>query len=787
VTATGVKPRPDGEQIPLVELMVRAGFTQVELDKLQEAKQNSDDLVALEVEAMNAVKGRFRDDTGGFTSNAEPDRELAIELMHGAEYHAAKSRIMKPLDDFYGQVDRRTSTEFDKLAEQSQAASSTLRVIAITAVVIVILGLMLVLLRSAEASSKLVSPSVGSSPRSGLLQSWPIFGVAAAVIVTMILFTSWMLSMLRNQAEDDIGNSLDTVLVTTSQAVYDWMDDREEEVVVWSKIPTIASSLISTLDGSSGNDPGLQSLDLDRLITGRSYTGYAVVGPEGQIVAQESGSSLEASLQADQLRLLLDGTVKSTTMLPFRESAAATGTGRSNAEMLVGAAVASPDGQPLGALLLFIDPEQDFTKILQRGRVGTSGESYAFNSTGQLISESRFDDQLTEIGVLEAGQRGIMNIEIRDPGGNMVEGFRPDGALSSRPLTLMAESAMRSGSGQNLKGYNDYRGVPVIGSWTWHPERQFGITSEIDVAEAYASFDQTQRLMLAATGFTSVLVFALTLVFVSSRGKLTRANEAQGQMIIQVREDAERLRIAQEEAVEANKSKSAFLANMSHELRTPMNAIIGYSEMLKEDAEDEGLDEMVPDLAKIHSSGKHLLGLIDDILDLSKIEAGKMELDLEDVDLDAFIAEAISMVEPLAAKNNNRLELHLDPDLGVLRTDKLKLRQGLFNLLSNASKFTKDGIITLSVRHELTSSPKRFSFSVADTGVGIPKEQLDHIFEEFLQASVSTNREYGGTGLGLAITKRFCELLGGDIDVESTVGSGSVFTITLPDSGRSET
>jgi signal transduction histidine kinase/DNA-binding response OmpR family regulator/ligand-binding sensor domain-containing protein len=258
---------------------------------------------------------------------------------------------------------------------------------------------------------------------------------------------------------------------------------------------------------------------------------------------------------------------------------------------------------------------------------------------------------------------------------------------------------------------------------------------------------------------------------------------------------------ARHAADEANKAKSTFLANMSHELRTPLNAIIGYSEMLQEEAADTGQEAFVPDLEKIHGAGKHLLGLINDVLDLSKIEAGKMTLYLEDFDVAKLVREVAATVQPLIAKNGNRLEVECPPDLGVMHADVTKVRQTLFNLLSNASKFTEKGAIRLRVSekvgervsgssataqspshshtHLLTDS-RSVIFEVSDTGIGMTPEQLNKLFQAFTQADSSTSRKFGGTGLGLAISRKFCQLMGGDITVTSEHGKGSTFTVTLP-------
>jgi CheY-like chemotaxis protein/anti-sigma regulatory factor (Ser/Thr protein kinase) len=223
-----------------------------------------------------------------------------------------------------------------------------------------------------------------------------------------------------------------------------------------------------------------------------------------------------------------------------------------------------------------------------------------------------------------------------------------------------------------------------------------------------------------------------------------------------------------------------FLANMSHELRTPLNAILGYSEMLVEESEDLGQDSFIPDLRKIHGAGKHLLGLINDVLDISKIEAGKMDLYLEEFELRPLIDDVVSTVHPLVERNANELVVECPKDAGSVRADLTKLRQGLFNLLSNASKFTHKGTIRLSVTRETLSGIEWVRLAVSDTGIGMSVEQMGRLFQAFSQADASTTRKYGGTGLGLAITKKFCQLMGGDVTVASEVGKGTTFTMHVP-------
>jgi len=281
------------------------------------------------------------------------------------------------------------------------------------------------------------------------------------------------------------------------------------------------------------------------------------------------------------------------------------------------------------------------------------------------------------------------------------------------------------------------------------------------------------------------------------------------------------LQDANQHLAEASRHKSQFLANMSHELRTPLNAIIGYSEMLQEEVEDVGDEAYLPDLQKINAAGKHLLGLINDILDLSKIEAGRMDLDLTTFEIEGLVQDVAAIVRPLVEKNGNTLTVVCPDGLGDMCADQTKVRQALFNLLSNASKFTEHGTIELRVAREEAPppappsllpwgplSPRRcdgegsnprlasglplsaaagrgsgggaVTFAVSDTGIGMTEEQLGRLFEAFSQAEASTRSKYGGTGLGLAISRHFCRLMGGDLTVTSTCGEGSTFTVTLP-------
>jgi signal transduction histidine kinase/CheY-like chemotaxis protein len=322
--------------------------------------------------------------------------------------------------------------------------------------------------------------------------------------------------------------------------------------------------------------------------------------------------------------------------------------------------------------------------------------------------------------------------------------------LISRPILRLEDTMRMVSSKKNyevraLKFYDDEIGRLIDGFNTMLSEIQ-----ERDAALQGANFELKSRTQ-------------------ELEGEISHRKQAQDELLG-----------AKRAAEDASRAKSAFLANMSHELRTPLNAIIGYSEMVEEEIQDFGRIEKIDDVRKIQSAGKHLLALINDVLDLSKIEAGKMGLHFENFELASMVQEMVSTFQPTVVKNDNMLELHLSEGLGQMHADVTKVRQILFNLMSNACKFTEHGNIGLSVDRLEAEGQQWIRFRVSDTGIGIRPEQQENLFKEFTQADVSIARRYGGTGLGLAISHRFAQMMGGQISVESEQGKGSVFTLYLP-------
>jgi sigma-B regulation protein RsbU (phosphoserine phosphatase) len=532
VIATGRRPRPDGDPIALESRMRESGFTSAEFALLDRAKDLSDDLVALEERAMHAVKGLFPDATGAFSIRGEPDPALARDLLHGPEYHEAKAAIMSPIDEFVGRVDARTADEIADLRRHGRRLGLVVRVI--LGVGIVLLALSPLLLRRIGPAVPRTAPAGGEGAGAGRAVSarsaWPLLTGASVVVLGIVLVAWWNQARIEDQMRSDTGNALATVLEATTGSVQQWFLEREQEARVWARHIEVREHARTLAEGRTGIETatkaraGLQA-QLDEFALGMGYDGYLVLSRDGTVVASQDPATLAPGTRHVVREEFLANVVTAPRFaaIGLPQLLSVEREGHSDPVILIGAAIREDDGGVLAALVLIADPQRTFTQILQRGRIGESGESYAFDRSGRLISESRFDDQLREIGLISEAERALLRIQIRDPGGDLTQGFRPTTARSEQPLTHMAEQAIANGPGANLEGYNDYRGVPVVGAWTWDEINGIGIATEMDVAEAYRSVRQLRLSAFSACVASVVLVLSLSGLFLRHRNQMAEA------------------------------------------------------------------------------------------------------------------------------------------------------------------------------------------------------------------------------------------------------------------------
>jgi PAS domain S-box-containing protein len=727
MAATGIPPRPAQQSLPLYQRLKNVGVTSDEFAKLLEAEAKSNALVKTEEAAMNAVKGRYDDGTGEFTKHGEPNQAWAIKILYDNAYHREKAKIMQPIDEFFAMLDARTFGATEKYKRISRLYLN------------LIIGLLVLLFFLTLTAFAIISAKVNSS--------FAAFGQffqraakgASRIDPGRVHFTEFQeMAEAANQMVDerqkaeaalrDSTERLNLTLAATGIGI--WERDLTHNTLIWDKA-TQAILGFTAAELSDYREVLLDCVHPDDLARIRAETRQALEGTadyntEFRVVWPD------ASLHVVAARAVVLRT--------------ATGT----ATRMIGACWDITDNKQREQLALLGSAVGDAMTSLQpiQARLQRSCEA--------LVHQ--LDAALARIWIVNAAG-DLLEMQASAGIHTQTDGTRSRIPMGQYKIGRIAQEARPRFS-------NQVGEEPDVDDKDW--VRQNGLVSFVGYPLIVEDRVVGVMAFFARTKLNPHTVHAL-------------AGIAKTIAVTIDRDRAEReLELAREAAEVATRAKSAFLANMSHELRTPMNAILGYSEMLMEEAEDQEQEDFIPDLQKIHTAGKHLLGLINEILDLSKIEAGKMELFLETFDVAGMINDVASTLKPLVEKNANTLAVHCAVDIGTMHADLTKTRQSLFNLLSNACKFTQNGTITLEAEAMNRDGTTWMAFRVADSGIGMTPEQIDKLFQPFVQADVSTSRKYGGTGLGMTITQHFTRMMGGEISVASKPGTGTTFTILLP-------
>ncbi len=693
--------------------------------------------------------------------------------------------------------------------------------------------------------------------------------------------------------------SLSAVIDTTAKGINLWKKEEMLMVQGMAQEESIIEAAKALLRVQREQKPLLKSKAQQRLRRMmrpnlNKYRGYFLIAPDNISLASSRdgnvGTSNLLTKYPDILEQLWSG---ETRLTPIQRSDVSLSTEietlpqPGDETLFAGTPVRDEDGDIIALLTLRIDPYKTLLPLTSKGELGETGESYFFDRHGVLLSNSRHEYQLIQLGLLEPGMSSVANLRIRDPGVDLTKLDYKMQFPNNLPLTRMAASATKGEKGTDITGYRDYRGVPVVGAWQWDKELGIGLATEQDVAEAYRLFYFVKTLIYGGSTIAAMILLALAWVFISGKQSLAQLqnrlqaivetsdygivvineqgviesinpsmesmfgysaqemidnnismlmpepHHSQHDLYLEhyrhtgdskiigvgrevegkrkdgsvfpidlrinrlelasglhfaglIRDISERKQAeqgilkAREEAVHANSAKSNFLATMSHEIRTPLNGIVGTIDMLAHTSLNKDQQDLVE---TAQDSAVLLQGIIEDILDFSKIEAGRLELEMVPLYLEDLVEKLGENLQHIAKLSEVELLIYIDPELQQIKGDPLRLRQILYNLAGNAIKFSSDltdrvGQVVISAQLQRRVAGKAdISFQVKDNGIGMSREVQERLFRPFVQGEGEITRRFGGTGLGLVITQRLVEIMNGHIELESTEGEGSTFTV----------
>jgi len=602
------------------------------------------------------------------------------------------------------------------------------------------------------------------SPRLLLLFSF-------TAVILLALMSWWVQYKIEAEIRSETEQSLRTVLATTRRAVYFWLREHQSAAKVWANTEEVRQATKYFLTtprtkrvlAASPMQDKLRSW-LSPINIGKGYQGYFIIGPDKVNLSSSRDQNIgDLNLISSQTRFferVWSGktavSIPQISDVPLKDMEGDLREGMPT--MFVGAPILDDTGNVIAIFTFRIDPTEVFTAILQQGRLGITGETYAFDGDGRLISESRFDDQLINIGLISPYQRSILNIEIRNPGVNLVQRERSEIRRSDQPLTRMATSAVSGGTGIDLDGYRDYRGVPVIGIWSWDPELGFGITTEMDTSEAYRTLHSVQYTITTLSVIAISLLIGLTIVFYASRKKITDSQ----QRLVERRTEAER----RAEELEQ------FAYVTSHDLKAPLRAIRNLADWIAEDLQSKLDNQTRERLTLMSDRVSRMQALVEGLLDYCRV--GRDKENQEKVDSRVLVADTIDLLSPPSG-----FLIDVARDMPTLFTNRLELGQVFANLIGNAIKHhgSNNGHISIGVR----DTGRFFEFTIADDGPGIAPEYHQKIFLMFQVLSVKDDRS--DTGIGLALVKKIVQERGGSISLESREGEGANFRFTWPKDG----
>ncbi|WP_437877256.1 sensor histidine kinase [Sorangium sp. So ce513] len=615
-------------------------------------------------------------------------------------------------------------------------------------------------------------------------RDWCNWGPLAALLpLGLILLLS--LHEIRAVHRRNMASALQAVLSTTREGLLTWARQTRATAGIWASKPSVRRAVAAQLEHHRENGlhrdcPHLEELrrELNEIVEKRDYLGFDVIAPDGTHIASDRGDFIATRLLSDHDPDTIAAALRGATVLGAPFAMRSPILHRPVPVLLVAAPVraVTREGEIIAALAFRIDPGKELTEIAQRGQVGAAGETYAFDRHGRIVTEVRFAQSLRDMGLLAAGERAILNVEVRDPGDDPPLGSRSSLPREEQPLTRMATSAIAGNAGVDVDGYRDYRGVEVVGSWLWEPDLQLGLATEIDRDRAYAVHHATRRVIIAACAVALFTGLVMTMLLQQRARDLADGVAREQGLRRELEDRLHRLERAEAELKDAVRIREEFLRFASHELRTPLTSLrLLYDHMVRSRShavsEAMGPRELGRFLKVSSRELARITQVINNMFAVASFATGPPALSLERTELTELVRKTARQVKEQLEADGCSLELVLDgPVFGYW--DRARLEQVITNLLSNASRHGAGQPITLSVGVQDGSAV----ISVRDRGVGIAPEQRENLFEPFRWKPDA----HGGLGVGLYVCRMIARAHGGEVVVDSVPGEGTTFLVRLP-------